>query len=228
MQLSMMITANQIKVRDEFVELKSSFPLKTVSSAVHNAGFGWFQNFINRAVDPSYMCENPHEELKQYLDEHGFLPSTTVAMMTAVGPKHVVVREFSSNAGNIVVAVTAGVGNAVDVSRAYERSEKVHIGTINIWVFVNGTLTDESFMQAVITTTEAKTKALAIENILDKQSHTIATGTSTDSVLIAATQKDSFFEYAGTITGIGKLIGRGVFETTRIALQDYKRAKGVL
>ncbi|MGG0656577.1 adenosylcobinamide amidohydrolase [Rummeliibacillus pycnus] len=222
------ITAQQIKIRDEFVELQTSFPLKTVSSAVHNAGFGWFQTFINRAVNKNYMAEDAHEELKQYLEKYGFSPSNTVAMMTAVASKHVVVREFSSTSGSIVVAVTAGVGNAVDVSKAYERSEKPHIGTINTWVFVNGTLTDESFMQAMITATEAKVKALAIENIQDPVSKTTATGTSTDSVLIAATQREPFFEYAGTITGIGKLIGRGVFETTCIALQEYKRAKGVL
>ena len=150
-----------------------------------------------------------------------------VAMMTAVAAKNVIVREFSSSVGSIVVAVTAGVGNAVDVSKAYERQELPHIGTINTWVFVNGILTDEAFMQAMITATEAKTKALAEENIMDEISNTIATGTSTDSVLVAATQKEPFFEYAGTVTGIGKLIGRGVFETTRLALQDYKRAKGM-
>ncbi|WP_146550200.1 adenosylcobinamide amidohydrolase [Rummeliibacillus suwonensis] len=222
------ITAQQIKIRDEFVELQTSFPLKTVSSAVHNAGFGWFQSFINRSVDKGYMCEDAHEELRRYLEKHGFSPSNTVAMMTAVASEHVVIRDFSSLIGSIVVAVTAGVGNAVDVSKAYERSEKPHIGTINTWVFINGTLTDESFMQAMITATEAKVKALAMEEIQDKVSNTIATGTSTDSVLIAATQIGPFFEYAGTITGIGKLIGHGVYETTRIALQDYKRAKGML
>ncbi|MGX9133103.1 adenosylcobinamide amidohydrolase [Rummeliibacillus sp. JY-2-4R] len=221
------ITAEQIQIRDEYVELQTTFPLKTVSSAVHNAGFGWFQTFINRTVEITYMIDNAHEELEDYLERHGFSPTNTVAMMTAVAAKHVVVREYSSSVGSIVVAVTAGVGNAVDVSKAYERQELPHIGTINTWVFVNGTLTDEAFMQAMITATEAKTKALTVENIKDDISNTIATGTSTDSVLVAATQKEPFFEYAGTVTGIGKLIGRGVFETTRKALQDYKRAKGM-
>ncbi len=161
-QKSLNITAEQIKIRDEFVELQTSFPLKTVSSAVHNAGFGWFQTFINRTVEITYMIENAHEELKQYLEKHGFSPTNTVAMMTAVAAKNVIVREFSSSVGSIVVAVTAGVGNAVDVSKAYERQELPHIGTINTWVFVNGTLTDEAFMQAMITATEAKTKALAV------------------------------------------------------------------
>ncbi|MBK3495677.1 adenosylcobinamide amidohydrolase [Viridibacillus sp. YIM B01967] len=220
------VTKEQFKIRDEFVELRTDFPLKAVSSAVHNAGFGWFQSFVNRAVDLNYMCEDAHEELKRYLEKHDFMPSNTVAMMTAVAVEHVVIREFSSSIGSIIVAVTAGVGNAVDVSRAHERVSAPYIGTINTWVIINGKLTDESFMQAMITATEAKTKAMHSEEIMDPISNTIATGTSTDSLLIASTQSGTFMEYAGPITDIGKLIGRGVFETTVIALQDYKRAKG--
>lgn len=222
------VTADQIKVREEYVELRAPLPLKTVSSAVHNAGFGWFQSFMNRTVDKSYMCENPHEELMHYLEEHHFVPSNTVAMMTAVAAKHVVIREFQATVGSIVVAVTAGVSNAVDISRAHERAGLPPIGTINIWVFINGKLTDEAFMQAMITATEAKVKALAVEEIKDPITNTIATGTSTDSLLIAATQQGTLLEYAGPITDIGKLIGHGVYETTIIALQDYKRVKGWL
>ncbi|MGF9976669.1 adenosylcobinamide amidohydrolase [Viridibacillus arvi] len=225
---SYVVTKEQFKIRDEFVELRTEFPLKTVSSAVHNAGFGWFQSFVNRAVDLSYMCADAHEELKSYLEQHDFMPSNTVAMMTAVAAKHVVIREFSNTTGSIIVAVTAGVGNAVDVSRAHERVSKPYIGTINTWVIINGKLTEESFMQAMITATEAKVKAMQQEEIMDPISNTIATGTSTDSLLIAATQNGTFMEYAGPITDIGKLIGHGVYETTVTALQDYKRAKGRL
>ena len=40
-------------------------------------------------------------------------------------------------------------------------TDKPRIGTINTWVIVNGELPDEAFIQAMITATEAKTKALA-------------------------------------------------------------------
>ena len=50
--------------------------------------------------------------------------------------------------------VTAGIGNGVDVTKTYLREEKPHIGTINTWVFINGKLTDEAFIQAMITATE--------------------------------------------------------------------------
>ena len=77
----------------------------------------------------------------------------------------------------------------------------------------------------MITATEAKTKALAEEEIRDVQTNTIATGTATDSLLIAATQHGEEMPYAGPITDVGKLIGHGVFETTVEAIRKYKQSK---
>jgi iron complex transport system ATP-binding protein len=110
----------------------------------------------------------------------------------------------------------------VDVTKTYLRDEQPHVGTINTWVFINGKLTDEAFIQAMITATEAKTKALADQQVTDAFTGTIATSTATDSLLIAATQHGPQMQYAGPITDIGKLIGRGVFETTIAAIKKYK------
>ena len=51
-----------------------------------------------------------------------------------------------------------------------------------------------------MTATEAKVKVLQDLEVKDPNTGTIATGTSTDSILIAATQKGEHFEFAGTIT----------------------------
>ncbi|MGB3101444.1 MAG: adenosylcobinamide amidohydrolase, partial [Psychrobacillus psychrotolerans] len=157
---------------------------------------------------------------------NGFSEADTVGMMTAVRTTDAVIKEYKAPFGNIIIMVTAGVGNAVDVSRAYEVEMLPAIGTINTWVIVNGELSDEAFIQSVITATEAKTKALAFEQVKDPRTGTIATGTSTDSVLIAATQKGTHIPYAGPITEIGKKIGLGVYECTVEAIQVYKKAKG--
>ena len=77
----------------------------------------------------------------------------------------------------------------------------------------------------MITATEAKTKALADQQIKDSVTGTIATSTATDSLLIAATQQGEEMPYAGPITEIGKLIGRGVFEVTIAAIKKYKEAQ---
>ena len=128
----------------------------------------------------------------------------------------------------LVVVVTAGVGNAVDVTKTHLRNDHPHIGTINTWVFINGKLTDEAFIQAMITATEAKTKALAHQQVTDSFSGTLATSTATDSLLIAATQQGKTMPYAGPITEVGKLIGRGVFETTIQAIKNYEAKREAL
>jgi iron complex transport system ATP-binding protein len=217
------IKAEDFAVSPEFVLYQSPVPLKTVSSAVINAGAGWFRTFMNRHVDDTYEINDSTREMAEFIELHGFKPTDTVGMMTAVRTEDAVVKEFEGPFGTAVIAVTAGVGNAVDVSRALDRAMKV--GTINTWIFVNGNLSDEAFIQAMITATEAKTKALHHEGVLDPLTGTIATGTSTDSCLVAATQQGEHLPYAGPITELGKLIGAGVFECTVEAIRLYREAK---
>lgn len=221
-----LITTENFQVTGDLVVFQAETQLKTWSSAVINAGSGWYRNFVNRRVDANYACDNVQEEMLSYLADKGFSEADTIGMMTAVQTKDAVIKEYDTPFGSIVIMVTAGVGNAVDVSRAHEIEMLPAIGTINTWIIINGELSDEAFIQSVITATEAKTKALAFEEVKDPRTGTIATGTSTDSVLVAATQKGTHIPYAGPITEIGKKIGLGVFECTVEAIQIYKIAKG--
>lgn len=218
------VDETQFTVTADSVQFQAKQSLKTVSSAVHNPGTGWYTTFVNRHVDAAYDCDNVKKEMEEYLEQRGHHLTDTVAMMTAVQTEHVEIKSFSDESVSIVIAVTAGVGNAVDVSKARER--KAHVGTINTWIIVNGRLSDEAFIQAMITATEAKTRALQMENVLDPLTGTQATGTSTDSLLVASTQMGPELPYAGPITPVGNLIGTGVYECTIRAIRTYKEAKG--
>ncbi|WP_210470257.1 heme ABC transporter ATP-binding protein [Sporosarcina sp. 6E9] len=220
------VTRENFFSSEEFVVFRASQPLKTVSSAVHNAGMGWYRTFVNRHVDSTYNHDDVKSEMATYLETKGFPLTETVAMMTAVTTEHVEIGEYAGDFGKVYIAVTAGIGNAVDVSQAITRDETPKVGTINTWVIINGQLPDEAFIQAMITATESKSKALQVENIKDPLTETIATGTSTDSILIAATQQGKMLPYAGPITELGKLIAQGVFDCTVKAIQAYKKAKG--
>lgn len=217
------IRAEDFRISKDMVLYQSPIPLKTVSSAVVNAGSGWFRNFMNRHVDAFYNINNSVQEMSEYIEESGLKTTDTVGMMTAVQTEDAIIKEYEGPFGSVVIAVTAGVGNGVDVSKAVERT--LRVGTINTWVLVNGILSDEAFIQAMITATEAKTKALQQEQVKDPLTGTIATGTSTDSCLVAATQQGEELPYAGPITELGKLIGVGVFECTIEALKLYQLAK---
>ncbi|EON73979.1 adenosylcobinamide amidohydrolase [Lysinibacillus sphaericus] len=215
------IVKEDFKVTTAYIQLKSNIPLKTVSSAVHNPGIGWYDCLLNRSVQGNYDIHDVKQEVAEFLQREHFSSTSTVVMLTAVSTELVALREYKASFGSVFVVVTAGVGNAVDVSRTHERQDEPYIGTINTWVVINGCLSEEAFFQAMMTANEAKTKALQSENIRDERSNTVATGTATDSLLIAATQNGEEMSYGGPITKVGKIIGKGVFETTVQAIQNY-------
>lgn len=216
------INEQYLRTSDEMITLCSPIPLRTMSSGVTGAGTGWHQTFVNRHVSLQYSCENHVEEMMGYLRKHGFEPSETVGMMTAVYLEAVTYRFLQSDDFSIFVVVTAGVGNAVDASLADQHSSEPRPGTINTWIFVNGHLAEEAFIHAIVTATEAKVKALQELGVKDPVTNTLATGTSTDSMLIAATQRGTKLHYAGTITPLGKLISRGVFDCT---IESIKKSR---
>lgn len=219
------IRVDQFEITENYIKLHAAQPLKVVSSAVHNAGIGWYEVLLNRSIAWDYKIEHVAEETREFLVEQNFAPTNSVVMLTAVPTACVSIKCYAADNCSLIVMVTAGVGNSIDVTRAYERNDEYYIGTINTWVIINGKLSDEAFIQAMITATEAKTKALQERQVVDAKTGTLATGTATDSLLIAATQVGTQLPYAGPITEIGKLIGRGVFETTIQAIDAYEANK---
>lgn len=219
------INEGLLRVTNTFIELIAPAPLRTMSSGVIGSGTGWHQTFVNRHVGKDYNCSDHRKEMASFLKEMGFEPSETVGMMTAVVLEDVSFRHFVETGFSIFVVVTAGVGNAVDSSKSEKHSFKQVPGTINTWIFVNGELTEEAFIQSIMTATEAKAKALHDLKVIDTVTGTIATGTSTDSILIAATQVGKVLEFAGTITDLGKLIGKAVYDCTSEAIRKSQKRK---
>lgn len=217
------IDANRLELRDGLIVLRSPIPLRTMSSGVTGSGSGWNRIFINRHVSKDYDCSDHRAEMAEYVRKIGFEPGETVGMMTAVYVENFSCKLYEEETFSVYIVVTAGVGNAVDASKSEVHSHHLTPGTINTWVFVNGNLTEEAFIQCIMTATEAKTRALHDQQVKDSVTGTIATGTSTDSILIAATQQGENLEYAGTITPLGKVIGKGVYECTVMAIQNSQR-----
>ncbi|MDQ0413302.1 iron complex transport system ATP-binding protein [Mesobacillus stamsii] len=221
------IGSSHLEVTGDFIVLKSPIPLRTISSGVVGAGTGWYSSFVNRHVNKDYNCRDHREEMSQYLKKQGIEPKETVGMMTAVRTEDVCYKQYQEEGFSVFFVITAGVGNAVDASRSREYySNDSSPGTINTWIYISGELTEEAFIQSIITATEAKTKALHDLEIRDSLSGTVATGTSTDSILIASSQRGQKLEYAGTITPLGQIIGKGVYECTVEAIRSsQKRGK---
>ncbi|MCM3087158.1 adenosylcobinamide amidohydrolase [Bhargavaea ginsengi] len=213
------VRAADFTVTADEVRFEADRPLRTVSSAVLNAGAGWARLFINRRVDPEYSTVDVREEMTQYVTKTGGRPAETVAMMTAVPVGRAVIRDYGEGEIRLTVMVTASTGHALDASRQQPSQRMEGPGTINTWVMINGRLPDEAFVQALVTATEAKTAVLNRMGIRDPRTGTPATGTATDSLLIAATQTGPELPYAGPLTELGALIGRAVGECTQEAIR---------
>lgn len=216
-----------IEQTSEWIYIKSEQKWKALSSAVLGAGFRWHDSFMNRHVDKSYCCDDPEGEFKTYLRDHFLDPHDTLAMMTAAKLEDASILRSAEDAPSILVMISAGTSNAVDASKAHQLPKwEATVGTINTWVFIEGEIPEAAYVQALMTVTEAKAKALHDEEIRDPVSGTIATGTSTDSVMIASTQSSPYYAYAGTITPVGKEIARLVYEGMRATIQSYKKRMG--
>ena len=219
------IDESRLHISKEWIGLTSPMPLRTMSSGVIGSGTGWHQTFVNRHVNKDYRCNDHRSEMALFLKSKGFEPSETVGMMTAVILDDVVYKRYTGTGLSIFVVVTAGVGNAIDASKSELHSFEMIPGTINTWIFVEGELTEEAFIQSIMTATEAKVKAMNDLKVMDEVTGTLATGTSTDSILIAATQTGEVLEFAGTITLLGKLISKAVYQCTTEAIQKSSKRK---
>ncbi|MGR3764579.1 heme ABC transporter ATP-binding protein [Rossellomorea sp. NS-SX7] len=211
-----------LTVSSDMITYQSPIHMKCMSSGVIGSGFGWYKNVVNRYVTPQYDCTDYRGDMMNFLKDKGFDPSFTVGMMTAVNLEDVEYAAFTLEEHSIFVVVTAGVGNAVDVTATHLFPGEMRPGTINTWVFVNGKLSDEAFIEALVTSTEAKVRAMQEQEVYDPRTGTLATGTPTDSILVASTNQGKSYPFAGSITPLGRLIGKGVFETTKKAIESYR------
>jgi iron complex transport system substrate-binding protein len=146
-----------------------------------------------------------------------------VGLMTAAKMQNIAV----SSQKYVTVFATAGTSIAVTAGDKTDLRQNPfqakRCGTINIAVLVDGNLTDSCMVDAVKTVTEAKTVALRELDIRSRLSGDVATGTVTDSVVVACTKKGNMTKYAGTFTMLGELISKSVREAVKTAI--YKQEK---
>ncbi|GED22074.1 adenosylcobinamide amidohydrolase [Halomonas halmophila] len=202
-----------LKAGANCLHIHSPVALRTLSSALIGGGFGWRRDFCNFHVDKHYACETPGEELEGWLAKRNLDPGQALAMMTAVPLDRFAVAEADAGSTRVLAVTTAGVGNAVDITAPVEGDARLVAGTINLLIFIDGHLTDGALVNVVLSATEAKVHALTACGVQDAEYGTPATGTSTDCLAIAATQRGMSTGYAGSGTRLGRAIGDTVFRS---------------
>lgn len=216
-----------LKVKKSHLTLHSPTPLAVLSSAPVGGGRRETRTIVNRHVDKNYYEADPIAETQHWMEKQGLDPMETVGMLTAVWVEQVAVVERKSSHVHVAAIVTAGAGNAARAGASGPVYTQPTPGTINIILAVDGWVTEEAMINAVITVTEGKVAAMQELSIRDGQGR-IATGTTTDAVVIASTQKPRRgyrHVYAGTASPLGQAAGQAVFEAVREALMRERLMK---
>jgi iron complex transport system ATP-binding protein len=211
--------------------VSSDRPLTVLSSAVVGGGYGSTREILNVHVDDKYDGERPDEDLAVVAAELG-VAEPFVGLMTAA------YTEFARCAvealGDLTVAAVVSVGLSNTSSAGVTspigadpaEGGTPGPGTINVVLLVDGALTAAAMVNAVITATEAKTMTLAEWDVKTPEGDA-ASGTSTDSVVVACTGRGEEMSYAGPATPVGWLAGRTVRAAmTRICEEKIARDGG--
>ncbi|WP_280770270.1 adenosylcobinamide amidohydrolase [Salipaludibacillus daqingensis] len=212
----------KLEQNEGFIHLEFDEPLRTISNSVIGEGIQWLKHFCNFHVNKNYDGGDPIDDMENWMSNWGIPTELSAGMMTAVQLEDMVLVNKTEHGMQLVVMVTAGVGNAVDITSSGMDERINQIGTINTMVFIDAHLTDGALVNACTSATEAKTKALHDLGVKDPFTNTHATGTSTDSILIGVTQRGEKTPYAGSGTVVGKAIGNAVYEATKKATVKSK------
>jgi adenosylcobinamide amidohydrolase len=204
----------KLVLKDNVLAVISDIELNTVSSAIYNGGFKKTKAILNvqapEELSDRKLHENPQTFIRDSAKKLG-LSENFVGMITAAGVDKFALA--SKKDGDLTVTVTA---TAVDpegntCSHAESAGETIMVeemtGTINIMVVIDGNPTESCLVSTVITATEAKTAALWELNIRSRYSGDVATGTITDAIIAAKTNRGAPIVYGGPASKLGQLVG---------------------
>lgn len=203
--------------------IRSEALLETVSSALWGGGFGKADTFVNWKVPLTYSSSDPMEMTRRQIEAWGYHSGTTIGLQTAAELTHASVAEEKGDAFRIVCCTTAGTGNSARAGKVARTFSAYQCGTINTFVLIDGRMLPSAMVNGLLTATEAK--AAALQDLqLQARSGGIATGTTSDALVLAVSQS-SYAEvhgFAGTATTIGDAIARMVYQTVYEAVEKQK------
>jgi adenosylcobinamide amidohydrolase len=204
----------QLHRADRALHVWSEAPLAVLGSAIVGAELARTRHIVNMHVHKDYDGRAPGADLTALARAWGIV-EPFVGLMTAARPDQAQVAIEEGAGATVAAIVTVGLSHPV----AAGVTEAMHLraGTINIILVVDAQLTQAARVNAVITATEAKALALAEAGVRAPHGG-LASGTGTDAVVVASTERGPSFEYAGPITPIGAMMARAVRRTMQQAM----------
>lgn len=198
----------------EALHVHSREMLTMLSSSFLGGGFRRARHIVNAKVAEDYCADDPAADLQAIAGRCG-VNEPFVGLLTAVPLRKARLAFVAEDGLRAAALVTAGVSNAS--SAGVTRPYAARPGTINIILLLDAKLTRTAMVNAIITATEAKCAVLRSMDIRTSDG-AAATGTSTDTVTVAATGRGAAQPYAGPATVLGWSIAKTVRQAVRESL----------
>lgn len=225
-QLDLLGIKGKITITKNLLMINSQTNLTTVSSAYYNGGLTKTKTILNIQVpadfDQKLLHEDPLILIKQ-AKEQLQLNDDFVAMLTLVDIDKM---DFASGrVGDVSVNVVSTGGCTHPESAGEKIDSTVKTGTINTFVLLDGNPSGGALMNLFLTATEAKVAAVQDLDVRSRYTGVAATGTVTDSLLVAFSGKGEQFDYGSPASSVGQLVAQCVRKSVRQAILNYEGEK---
>lgn len=176
------------------------------------------QNMLSQTGTINEKGSNYKEHIRNHIKDLGLDTFKTMGLATAVDINKTVVTITKEEDLEVISLITAGTKNnsvsVGDEALYYEKECGIFkdIGTINIIVILNFTLTVDALVKAIMIVTEAKAYVFNMYNIRSNYSNKIATGTGTDGIVISSSVSNKLISEVSTHSKVGELIGKNIIE----------------
>lgn len=199
-----MIDGIEIAVDREAVVVTARESLLVLSSAFVRGGFTTARAVVNLHVRKN-LPEAETDELLPRFTERRRIPEPWVGLLTSAWTERAEVAEAAGRGLKAVAVVTVGLSNRVAAG-----TTPVAVwapSTINTVVVVDGAAEPAALVNAVMTVTEVKTALLAAAWVRCDDGQ-VASGTSTDAVVVAATGRGPHRRFGGPVSDFGWVVAR--------------------
>ena len=199
-----MIDGIETTVDREAVVVTAREPLAVLSSAFVRGGLASARAIVNLHVPKSLRQEDSDALLPAFVDRRR-IPGPWVGLLTAAWTERAQVAGECLNGVTALAIVTVGLSNRVAAG-----TTPIAVwapSTINVIIVVDAAPDPAALVNTVMTVTEVKTSLLAAADLRCADGH-VASGTSTDAIVVAATGRGPRQRFGGPISDLGWVVGR--------------------
>lgn len=215
-----MIDGIEVAIDSEAVVVTAREPLTVLSSAFVGGGLAEARAIVNLHVRKN-IGEAETDGLLPRFVERRAIRGPWVGLLTSAWTENAVVAEAAGSGMTALAVATVGLSNRITAGRT--PLSVWAPSTINTVVVVDGAPEPAALVNAVMTVTEVKTSLLASVGLRCDDGG-VASGTSTDAVVVAATGRGARCRFGGPISDLGWVIARATREALDAGIRRWIEA----